>query len=54
VAATVTPVSSAAEQQQDNDDDQDHFHGKPRSGDERRRSFTGPATSALVFAPLQI
>jgi hypothetical protein len=33
VAATATPVSSAAEQQQDNDDDQDHFHGKPRSGD---------------------
>jgi hypothetical protein len=33
VAATATPVSAAAEQQQDNDDDQDHFHGKPRSGD---------------------
>jgi uncharacterized protein YjbJ (UPF0337 family) len=35
VAATATPISSAAEQQEDNDDDQDHFHGKPRSGDAR-------------------
>jgi hypothetical protein len=34
VAARATPVPSATQQQEDDDDNEDHFHGKPRSGDE--------------------
>jgi hypothetical protein len=34
VAAGATPVPSATQQQQDDYDNEDHFHGKPLSGDE--------------------
>jgi hypothetical protein len=43
VAATATPVSSAAEQQHEYDDNQDHLHWKPPFKDSRLRSCCSEA-----------